>query len=47
MKPISWGFFLNKKPKLPEDLIEYDFDKAPEMEIPSDWNTKDEKVIFL
>ena len=46
MKPISWGFFLNKKPKIPEDLIEYDFDKAPEMEIPSDWNTKDEKLFF-
>ena len=46
MKPISWGFFLNKKPKMPEDLIEYDFDKAPEMEIPSDWNTKDEKLFF-
>ena len=46
MKPISWGFFLNKKPKMPEDLIEYDFDKAPEMEIPSDWNTKDERLFF-
>ena len=46
MKPISRGFFLNMKPKTPEDLIEYDFDKAPEMEIPSDWNTKDERLFF-
>ena len=31
---------------MPEDLTEYDFDKAPEMEIPSDWNTKDERLFF-
>ena len=46
MNPLSDGFFMNAKPKNPEDLIEYDFDKAPEMEIPSDWNTKDEKLFF-
>ena len=46
MNPLTNGFFLNEKPKKPEDLIEYDFDKAPEMEIPSDWNTKDEKLFF-
>ena len=40
------GFFNNEKPKTPKDLIEYDFDKAPEMEIPSDWNTKDDKLFF-
>ena len=47
MNPISHGFFLNAKPQKPEDLIEYDFDKAPEMEIPSDWNTKDDKLFFM
>ena len=46
MNPIKNGFFKNKKPKNPRDLIEYDFDKSPEMEIPSDWNTKDEKLFF-
>ncbi|MBQ3657593.1 MAG: beta-glucuronidase [Bacteroidales bacterium] len=46
MNPTSWGFFLNAKPQRPEDLIEYDFDKAPQMTIPSDWNTKDEKLFF-
>ena len=46
MNPINNGFFLNAKPQKPEDLIEYDFDKAPEMEIPSDWNTKDDKLFF-
>ena len=44
--PMVNGFFKNKKPEKPEDLIEYDFDKAPEMEIPSDWNTKDDRLFF-
>ena len=47
MNPIKNGFFKNKKPKNPRDLIEYDFDKSPEMEIPSDWNTKNEKLFFI
>ena len=41
-----WGFFLNAKPQQPEDLIEYDFDKAPTMQIPGDWNTQDERLFF-
>ena len=40
------GFFLNEKPKNSEDLVEYDFDKSPEMEIPSDWNTQNEQLLF-
>ena len=46
MNPNKNGFFKNEKPKNPQDLIEYDFDKSPEMEIPSDWNTIDEKLFF-
>ena len=46
MNPTSSGFFINAKPQKPEDLIEYDFDKASEMEIPSDWNTKDDQLFF-
>ena len=41
-----WGFFLNAKPQQPEDLIEYDFDKAPTMQVPGDWNTQDERLFF-
>ena len=44
--PTPWGFFNNAKPQKPEDLIEYDFDKAPTMKIPSDWNTQDEQLFF-
>lgn len=46
MKPTPWGFFRDAKPQKPEDLIEYDFDKSPTMQIPSDWNTKDERLFF-
>ena len=46
MQPSPYGFFLNAKMKKPDDLVEYDFDKAPEMEIPSDWNTKENQLFF-
>ncbi len=46
MKPTPWGFFLNAKPQRPEDLIEYDFDKAPTMKVPGDWNTQDPRLFF-
>ncbi|MBR5035672.1 MAG: beta-glucuronidase [Prevotella sp.] len=46
MNPTRWGFFRNQKPQKPEDLIEYDFDKAEEMTLPSDWNTRDERLFF-
>ena len=46
MQPIQWGYFLNAKPQKPSDLIEYDFDKSPTMQIPCDWNTADERLFF-
>ena len=46
MNPTRWGFFVNAKPQKPEDLIEYDFDKAATMRIPGDWNTQDERLFF-
>ncbi len=46
MNPTRGGFFQNAKPKRPEDLIEYDFDKAATMNIPGDWNTQDERLFF-
>ena len=46
MKPYPWGFFRNAKPQKPEDLIEYDFDKSPTMQIPGDWNTQDDRLFF-
>ena len=46
MNPTRWGFFNNAKPQRPEDLIEYDFDKSPTMQIPGDWNTQDQRLFF-
>ena len=46
MNPTPWGFFRNAKPQRPEDLIEYDFDKAPVMQVPDDWNTQDSQLFF-
>ena len=46
MNPIDWGFMRNAKPQRPEDLIEYDFDAAPTMNVPGDWNTQDERLFF-
>ncbi len=46
MKPSPWGYFRNAKPQKPEDLIEYDFDKAATMQIPGDWNTQDDRLFF-
>ena len=46
MKPMRNGFFINAKPQRPEDLIEYNFDKAETMQIPGDWNTQDQRLFF-
>ena len=46
MNPTPWGFFRNAKPQRPEDLIEYNFDKAPVMQVPGDWNTQDSQLFF-
>jgi len=46
MRPTRWGFFRNAKPSRPEELIEYDFDKAATMQVPGDWNTQDERLFF-
>ena len=46
MKPMRNGFFTNAKPQHPEDLIEYDFDKAETMQVPGDWNTQDQRLFF-
>jgi beta-glucuronidase len=40
-KPQSdGGFGANKKPKVPSDLIEYNFDSSPTLNVPGDWNTQ-------
>jgi len=40
------GFFKNQKPTPKADLVEYNFDTAPLMKIPGDWNTQDDRLFF-
>jgi len=40
------GFFKNRKAQHKTDLVEYNFDTAPLMLIPSDWNTKNPQLFF-
>lgn len=38
------GFYDNRKPKDKGDWVEYDFDLAPNMAVPGDWNSQAEKL---
>jgi beta-glucuronidase len=40
------GFFRNEKAKTKSDLVEYNFDTAPLMNVPGDWNTQDDKLFL-
>ena len=44
--PGSGAFFLNKKPENKMDLIEYNFDTAPTIQVPGDWNSQKEKLFY-
>ena len=39
-------FFLDQKPKDKSDLVEYSFDASPALNVPSDWNTQRESLMF-
>src|SRR5262252_6646740 len=43
----SNGWFLNRKAQ-PDDSFptEYDYDKAPKLKVPGDWNTQRESLLF-
>lgn len=45
-KPSKSAFFMNGKQADKTELLEYDFDKSPTMNIPGDWNTQDEKLFY-
>lgn len=46
LEVLKNGFFKNRKPQNPRELVEYNLDTSPIMDIPSDWNTKDEQLFF-
>lgn len=39
-------FFLDAKPTSPSDRVEYDFDKAPTLKVPGDWNTQMPELLY-
>jgi beta-glucuronidase len=39
-------FFLDQKPKDKSDRVEYSFDASPVMNVPGDWNTQRESLMF-
>ncbi len=44
MAEDRWGWFRDAKAQKPEDLVEYDFDHAPQLHVPGDWNMQEEEL---
>ena len=44
-KPTG-GYFLDRQPANPSELIEYNFDRSPTLHVPSDWNSQDPKLFY-
>jgi beta-glucuronidase len=45
-QPKPNGFFMDAKPKNESDLVEYDFDTSPTLNVPGDWNTQRESLLY-
>jgi beta-glucuronidase len=45
-QPRADGFFLASKPKGKSDLVEYDFDTSPTLQVPGDWSSQDERLFL-
>jgi beta-glucuronidase len=39
-------YYLNRKPKSKSEFVEYDFNAAPTLAVPGDWNSQDEKLLY-
>src|SRR5690242_1647631 len=46
LKPNASGWFLDRKPGTRTDLVEYDFDRAPTLTVPADWNTQRPELLL-
>ncbi len=40
------GFAANKKPQSKSQIVEYDFDTSPQLQVPGDWNTQRPELMF-
>jgi len=45
-QPSKDGYFRNAKPKSLSDRVEYDFDRSPTLQVPGDWNSQRESLLF-
>ncbi|ACB76629.1 glycoside hydrolase family 2 protein [Opitutus terrae] len=45
-EPATGGYFLDRKPANKSELIEYDFDTAPTLTVPGDWNSQAERLLY-
>jgi beta-glucuronidase len=43
---VSGGFALDQQAKDKTDLVEYNFDTSPTLNVPGDWNSQDEKLFY-
>lgn len=46
MNETRSGFFQDAHAKSKIDLVEYNFDTSPQMNVPGDWNTQDQQLFF-
>jgi beta-glucuronidase len=46
LQPSRDGYFRNQKPRDKSDRVEYDFDSSPELQVPGDWNSQDDRLFF-
>jgi len=45
-QPRRDGYFRDARPRGPSDLVEYDFDTAPVLKVPGDWNTQRPELLY-
>jgi beta-glucuronidase len=45
-QPSTSGYFKDAKPKTRSDLVEYDFDTSESLQVPGDWNTQQDRLLF-
>ena len=45
-EPSGDGYFADRKPRNSQDLIEYDFDNSPSLNVPGDWNTQKPELFY-
>jgi len=40
------GYFLDQKPASRSELLEYNFDQSPVLNVPGDWNSQNERLYY-